>query len=248
MEVATLLNSVGLLGAFFYLISYFLLQAGFIGGNSNAYVLLNLVAASLVLISLTIAFNLAVLVIQICWITISLYGLVRMFVINRRTRFTAEERAFIQAKTPRLKKHLARKVLNKGIWVEGAPGTELTRQGVANDHLIYLSTGRADVVLNDQIIAEVASQNYIGEMTFLNQDVATATVQLNSNARYLCFDSNALRDLCKQDSEIAQAIESSFADDMRAKLEAANTVAISRNTGDDFLDPTQKEDPPRILN
>ncbi|WP_420587974.1 CBU_0592 family membrane protein [Marivita sp.] len=48
MPIDEILKYVGLLGAFLYLASYFLLQAGYIGGNSKVYTLMNLVAASLV--------------------------------------------------------------------------------------------------------------------------------------------------------------------------------------------------------
>lgn len=246
MELATLLNYVGMAGALFYLSSYFLLQAGFIGGNSNTYTILNLIAATLVLFSLYTAFNVASLIIQVSWITISIYGMARMFFINRRLRFTKEERDFLDVKLPHLRKHLARQVLNKGIWIEGKAGTQLTTQGVSNDHLIYLSQGKAQVILNKRLVAEVASQSYIGEMTLLNQDVATATVQLSSDARYLCFDAAAIRSLCKQHGQVAQAIESSFASDMRSKLEASNIATRPPSDPTDVAVDQEKAHTPSV--
>jgi len=51
------------------------LQARVLDGNGSLYCLLNILAASLVLVSLTEAFNLASILIQISWITIGLVGI-----------------------------------------------------------------------------------------------------------------------------------------------------------------------------
>jgi len=70
-----LYDSLGILGFLFYIASYALLQTRIIQGDSVSYITLNLLAAILVLISLTNHFNIASALIQISWIAISLYGL-----------------------------------------------------------------------------------------------------------------------------------------------------------------------------
>ena len=70
---------VGLLGVVFYVASYSALQFGKLDGNSAFYCILNGLAATLVLISLSKDFNLASAIIQIVWITVSLCGLFRFW-------------------------------------------------------------------------------------------------------------------------------------------------------------------------
>jgi len=70
---------VGLAGTALYIGSYFLLQAGKIRGESIAYAVSNLLAAALVLFSLSYKFNLASTLIQVSWIMISLVGLYRIY-------------------------------------------------------------------------------------------------------------------------------------------------------------------------
>ncbi len=70
---------IGLLGVLFYVASYSALQFGKLDGNSIYYCVLNGIAASLVLVSLTKDFNLASAIIQIVWISVSLCGLVRFW-------------------------------------------------------------------------------------------------------------------------------------------------------------------------
>jgi len=68
----------GLAGVVLYLASYGLLQSGRLSSDGAAYSWLNLLAASLVLISLATEFNLASALIQLSWILISLGGLHRV--------------------------------------------------------------------------------------------------------------------------------------------------------------------------
>lgn len=72
----------GVVGFITYITAYALLQAGRLDGNRVGYTLLNLLAASLVLFSLTDQFNLASALIQLSWIAISLWGLSKLLLSN----------------------------------------------------------------------------------------------------------------------------------------------------------------------
>ena len=84
---------VGVFGFFVYIASFALLQLRMIDGNSNLYSLLNIVGASLVLLSLMEAFNLASMLIQVSWIFIGIAGICMRY----RRQFT-ESRPRIRAK------------------------------------------------------------------------------------------------------------------------------------------------------
>lgn len=91
MELATnIYQYIGVLGFILYMLSYFLLQIGKISGTGNCYILLNLGAASFVLISLLHQFNLASALIQVSWILISLLGLARTTIQKQATQSQAE--------------------------------------------------------------------------------------------------------------------------------------------------------------
>jgi hypothetical protein len=71
------LQTAGIAGFICYIIGFAGVQLGYIDGNSSTYTLWSLSGASLVLISLLGAFNLASMLIQISWIIIGITGLVR---------------------------------------------------------------------------------------------------------------------------------------------------------------------------
>ena len=68
---------VGIAGTLMVLGAFYLLQAGKIHGNRLAFQLLNLVGAACVLVSLWSKFNLSVFVLELAWVAISAYGIVR---------------------------------------------------------------------------------------------------------------------------------------------------------------------------
>jgi hypothetical protein len=67
----------GVAGTLMVLGAFFLLQAGRVSGTSLAYQLLNLFGAGGVLVSLWGKFNLSVFVLELAWMIVSLYGIVR---------------------------------------------------------------------------------------------------------------------------------------------------------------------------
>lgn len=87
---------VGITGFIAYFLSYFLLQTGHITGAGLPHTLLNLAAASLVLISLIQDFNLASALIQISWILISIMGLCRIARRKRRRNTTMTSKSITQ--------------------------------------------------------------------------------------------------------------------------------------------------------
>lgn len=70
---------IGILGTLMVLGAFFLLQSRRLHGNGLAYQLLNLFGAAGVLVSLWDRFNPSVFVLELAWIAISAYGIVRSF-------------------------------------------------------------------------------------------------------------------------------------------------------------------------
>jgi CRP-like cAMP-binding protein len=224
---APVFHYVGVLGACLYPGSYAALQLGFIRGQTYTYAILNACASGAVLISLVIHFNLSSAIVNASWVLISLLGIMRLFWIGRMSRrcvFTAEESRFISSKFPALSKHLARKFLGSGYWVDGEPGVVLTREGEPVVELVYLERGEAAVALNDQIIGFCFGDTYIGELTCMTGAPATATVSLAVKSRYFCISSESLRKLARSNSHLAQAIDHSFAGVTRKKLVMAGVL------------------------
>ena len=141
---------------------------------------------------------------------------------NRSARFSDEEKIFMQNHLPGLSLSDRRKLLNRGLWISGDVGIELTTEGQPVRHLIYLASGQALVISGGRAVAVCEPGAFIGEMTALRGEPASATVKVNQAARYWAIEAEQLRGLVRRNAEIGVALEGSFARNMRDKLVRSN--------------------------
>ena len=226
----TIYSVIGILGVALYMGAYALLQTGYMRGSGYAYTIMNMLAAACVAISLIEAFNLSSLLIQVSWITISIVGLTRMYLINRSLGFTTEELEFHEKALPHLNRRDLRKFLDLGDWTNMAAGSVLTRQEDPVVDLVYVRHGTADVFRSDVKIATIRAGNFVGEMTCLHGGPATATVVATEPMRCFRVSASTLRAFLPKNTEIYDQLERSFAEDLRRKLASSGDRVLKLNT------------------
>ena len=72
-----LYDIIGVIGSFIAIGAYFATQQGWVTAADWRFPFANLIAAIMILVSLSVAWNLAAFVMECFWLAISLYGLVR---------------------------------------------------------------------------------------------------------------------------------------------------------------------------
>lgn len=232
MDVSLIFEIAGFAGVAFYLGSYGALQAGLVSGNSYTYAVLNLIAASLVLVSLFGGWNTWSAIIQVSWIAISIGGFLRVWLITRSLRFNPEEEALIRTRFPILRRLDARRLLDRGTWRDGQPDEELTRQGVPVDALTYIASGGVEIEVDGKVIAQVGSAELIGEMACMSKGPASATVRLTQPSRIFSVPADALIRLAKSNPELGAQIDFALAGNMRSKLVSTNALLHQALSGD----------------
>ena len=81
--VSWLPDLIGCLVAILVLIAYAFLQMGKLKSNGILYSFLNFVAAIMILISLFYSWNLAAFVMEVAWMMISTYGIVKVILLDK---------------------------------------------------------------------------------------------------------------------------------------------------------------------
>lgn len=119
--------------------------------------MLNLCAASLVLLCLTVSFNLNSATIQGFRVVISLLGIARLNWTNRRMLFTGEEKALPGADCPDMPRPIARRFLNLGNWIDAEAGACLLREGAPVTNLHFLADGAVRFRSGGQMISHADS-------------------------------------------------------------------------------------------
>lgn len=216
------LGFAGLVGVVIYIGAYGALQLGMLRGNGYAYALANLVASGLVLLSLAAAFNLSSAIIQIVWIVISLFGLARIYWLERRARISNEGQAFIARKFPTMSRAMSHSLLSAGSWHEAEAGTRLATEGERLGALIYLARGSADIAVDREVIARCGAGSFIGEISCFDGEPANATATLATPARYFRISTEALNCLCARDFELRHLMQKALSTDIGQKLNVTN--------------------------
>jgi hypothetical protein len=224
IDITTVYWATGLVGVTFYLSSYTLLQAGLLRGASVPHTLMNMTAATLVLVSLAAEWSTSSALIQVSWITISIVGLTRLWLRSRRLRFSGDEREVLDACFATMSKLDARRVLDLGIWVEAPRGYVLTEQDMPVEHVYYVQDGHAEVCMDGRKIAKVSAGGLIGEMGCLTHGAASATVTLGSRARLFRVRSDELCHLVRRAPDLRPHLEYAFAHATRRKLLDTNAA------------------------
>ena len=83
MTGITVPDAIGALGAAAIVAAYFLLQLGRIKPDSPAFSAANAAGAAAIIFSLVYSFNLSAMIIEVFWLVISLFGLLRAVRLRR---------------------------------------------------------------------------------------------------------------------------------------------------------------------
>src|SRR4051794_26985506 len=159
-------------------------------------------------------------------LAVSLAMLGRRYWSNRSVRFTDEEQAMLDRLFTELPRNRARHLIDQGLWLTGKAGDVLTREGEAVDHLYYLAEGEARVVSMGSQVGTCRAGDLIGELTVLSGEKASATVTLDTAARFWCARADDLRPYVEAHEDVRRAIEHGFATVLKSKLRASNrTIA-----------------------
>lgn len=179
---------IGLVGVGFYLTSYTLLQFGHVKGGTAVYTAMNLTAASFVLISLTSRFNFSSLLIQLFWISVSLYTLVKLYGLHRARRGTERDRYWARKLLPQLSEKDGAAVLSVGELIETREDLMLLRQGAPVRAMYLMAEGSASIAVDGEIVRVAGPGDFLGEFGIWDGEDASATVRVTAAGRIYRFD------------------------------------------------------------
>ena len=107
------------------------------------------------------------------------------------------------------------------------PGEVLTRQGEPVQNLMYLADGVVKVETGDRIVAVLGPGDYLGELSFLSGNPATATATVVKPVRILGFDQAKLKEAIQADPQLRRTLESALNRNLAGKLARSNTAEFA---------------------
>lgn len=116
-------------------------------------------------------------------------------------------------------------------WSDVAVGEVLIMQDQVDPPLIYIASGRAAIIRDDVIVSECGAGEFVGEMSQISGNLASATVKVTQAMRMATLDRDALAQLTRSLPEIGRAVDNAFNRSLAVKVMRMNQTSRSQNGG-----------------
>jgi hypothetical protein len=160
---------------------------------------------------MVVCWNILFILINLIHITILLQG-------RKPVRFDAEEQELYDTLFYRFSPVEFSRLLHIGHWCRGEAGETLTREGEPVTHLILIYDGVVEVESKGQLVTQLHKGSFIGEMSLITNNPASATVRINEPVRYLRWEKSELQRLLQRDPSLNNAMQTVVATDLTRKL------------------------------
>ncbi len=162
---------------------------------------------------------------QSVFISVNLFQ-IGLLILERRPVFLGEEEMRLYRTIFRsLKPREFTKLLSIAEWKKAKEGVVLMEQDKPVTELLLIANGRGSVEVDGRAVAEVVSHQFIGEMGFLTEQLASARVVTNIPTEYLAWPVEKLRLLFEQSPQIHVKVQGILGADVVDKLRKEGLIA-----------------------
>ncbi|MCL6251289.1 cyclic nucleotide-binding domain-containing protein [Altererythrobacter sp. KTW20L] len=155
-------------------------------------------------------------------LTINLVQLLRTTMRTRRGLMSGEEYALIAEVLSIEEPAKQRRLRDVLTWRDAETGEILIRQGEVAPSLIYIATGKMDIEHDGLPVGTCGPDDFIGEMSLVSGDGASATVKVSMPARIAVFDREGLQRLVQAMPELSRALDRTLNRGLSAKIQRMN--------------------------
>ena len=110
------------------------------------------------------------------------------------------------------------KISRAAKWELVKAGQRIITQGMPVPDLYLIYNGTVDVIVDNEQIAELKDGEFVGEMSFLTEKVATATCKVKYDAQCLVWKQKEFKELLKRNPSLYFTIQSVLSSQVSDKL------------------------------
>jgi hypothetical protein len=156
------------------------------------------------------------------FVAVNVGQLLLLWYYARRHRFSADEGHFVANLPKDVERRKVRRLLRMARMATAGAGTELTREGEPVAEVMYLAEGVVQIEREGRIIAVCGPGDFLGEMSFLSGNPASATAIVVKPVRFFAFEQEKLRAALAADSDLRRAMDAGFSQNLIGKLAKTN--------------------------
>jgi hypothetical protein len=144
-------------------------------------------------------------------------GMIVMLLRDRRMSLLSDNEMRLFRGLETLSPGQFRKLLRLATWNEVNEVKQLTTEGEMLDTLYYVLDGKVSIGKQGRVM-EAGPMLFIGEIAFLRDKAATATVHTANPSLYVSWKQSELRDLFRKNDDLKNAMGSLLSADMADKV------------------------------
>ncbi len=137
---------------------------------------------------------------------------------RRPIRFTDDENRLFQMVFRTLTPVEFLKLLKIARWLEARPSEQLAKKGETLDDVMVIFSGRVSVEVDGRLVAELTEWQFIGEMSFLTGESASATVKAVERTRYVAWLKKDLKLFLERNPNLSPSLQTIIGTDLVKKL------------------------------
>lgn len=166
------------------------------------------------------------LLVPISWnlffIALNLFHIARLFYGNRRIHLNKKELELYQLSFGDLNLQEFAKLLSLGQWKVYHPGEVLVEENQQMVDLMMISSGRVDILVQKKKVGELRDGQFIGEMSYLAGQKASASVVAQFETEVLCWKQDELKQLKTKNPSLIFSLQGAMARQLTVVLAQKN--------------------------
>jgi CRP-like cAMP-binding protein len=160
---------------------------------------------------------------------------------RRLDRLSPEEERVRQISFPALNKVYVKRLLRLGRWERIPEGTSLTIEHQVPAFMYLLAEGDIEVDVSGRHVATLGAGQFVGEMSLLAGQAASATTRARGAARCLVWDRIALDRRLKRDNDLRSTLYAAAGSNLSKKIAQQNAEFRSAFEGFSTRDDAPRE-------
>jgi hypothetical protein len=114
------------------------------------------------------------------------------------------------------------KLIKMGEWKTSNPGEELIKERQVMTDLYLIYNGKVEIIVGEKVVNELKDGQFIGEMSFLSNELASATVKTLYPTEYIKWNQKKLKEVLGRNPSIIYSLQSAMGTQLTQALHSKN--------------------------
>lgn len=156
------------------------------------------------------------------FISLNLYHIFKIIYGNRSIHLNAKEKDLYQLLFSALNLIEFSKLIKMGEWKNVPPDEIIVKEKQLMTDLFLIYNGTVEVIVNDKKVNELKDGQFIGEMSFLSNEAASATVKALHPTEYIKWNQKQLKELMNRNPSIIYSLQAAMGTQLSLALKNKN--------------------------